>query len=1086
MHLVPIKKNGVEISQLPIYSTMVVTSELMGARETQADIDLPGVLLSPIGSSIEYRGQKFTVNTPPLKVEKLSNRLFKYSVMFESVLYRLYDKQLKHLKNKTFQYYGAPLNYAQLIVDNINEIDSGWNVGICDTLPEIKIDFSGQSCRNALDVVAEKFTCEWFLSGVEGKTISFVKQVGSVTSLVFQYGMGKGLYSLSYQYQSDKNIVTRATGYGSIKNLPEGYRGSAKQLMFDGEYLDKNVFMPDGVTKLYDVREGDYENPEIYPEINGLVSAFSAYDDESDIFEISASTLDFNLNDYFSVEIPKLSFKSGELQGQDFEIKKYNHTTKTITLKVFQDSNDNKLPNTVFQPAIGDTFTLFDMHLPAEVVAAAELRLKVATQAWLNENCVPRVLYSLEMDPLYARDNNIMLYPGDQIRIIDTDLGIDEMIRVTKTVYPYQFPDVITPDTKIICEIANFIPYTRTERVISDTIDNKNEIKYVDRTNTERARMNSRSLNQLSSRVFDPDGNLAKGDETLFAAMAKFGFDSQNYGLIDVTISPNVAANANALTITGGHLVHNIYEIEGLGYDWVMAPGSWAGLDPLKFYYVYAKCSKTALTGTWEISETPVFVNDIAGHWAFNLGQLNQVNVKGYRTFDPTKGVTTIVGGQITSGIIQDISGQNYINLTIGSINFGSAPEGRGFRYNKDGDGELMINGKVIFGAGSTGYENIDDKPDLSGLASQDFVNAVKDDLQNQIDGQITAWFYNYVPDNTNLPASTWTTDAVRDTHLGDLFYDNTTGYAYRYMKDGSVFSWFRIMDTDVVLALQTAQNAQDTADGKRRVFVVTPTTPYDVGDLWSQGPSGELMKCIIARATGSYSATDWGKASKYTDDTIVNALITTLGDMAYEDAVEFAKLGTTIIEGGYLKNSLIETALLIAQNVKTSTSGLRIEISGANNNMIFYNADDVEVFRLDDDIDSDSAGTPLGGIRMKTPDGQVSYGTGNGFFANGSGLIFIPLITGISSNGSVVGLLQKRNTDPSGLSAAVVGIDQTDSGDGPSKSYGGYFNTLKASSKLEVGSGGIVSEGGIIANLAGAAGDAAVRIDASGNLYRA
>ena len=73
--------------------------------------------------------------------------------------------------------------------------------------------------------------------------------------------------------------------------------------------------------------------------------------------------------------------------------------------------------------------------------------------------------------------------------------------------------------------------------------------------------------------------------------------------------------------------------------------------------------------------------------------------------------------------------------------------------------------------------------------------------------------------------------------------------------------------------ASTAASTAQNTADSKAKVFTSTPTTPYKVGDIWTAGPSGDLMKCKIARASGSYVASDWEKASKYTDDTKANAV---------------------------------------------------------------------------------------------------------------------------------------------------------------------------------------------------------------------
>ena len=146
-------------------------------------------------------------------------------------------------------------------------------------------------------------------------------------------------------------------------------------------------------------------------------------------------------------------------------------------------------------------------------------------------------------------------------------------------------------------------------------------------------------------------------------------------------------------------------------------------------------------------------------------------------------------------------------------------------------------------------------------------------DLQSQIDGSVQTWFYAGVPTLDNEPASGWTTDAIRNNHLGDLYYDTDTDYAYRFMQVDGAYSWDRIQDTDAIKALADAAAAQDTADGKRRVFVAQPMPPYDVGDLWAQGSTGDLMRCQVAKtANQSYSSSDWVLATKYTDDTTADA----------------------------------------------------------------------------------------------------------------------------------------------------------------------------------------------------------------------
>lgn len=151
--------------------------------------------------------------------------------------------------------------------------------------------------------------------------------------------------------------------------------------------------------------------------------------------------------------------------------------------------------------------------------------------------------------------------------------------------------------------------------------------------------------------------------------------------------------------------------------------------------------------------------------------------------------------------------------------------------------------------------------------------------LQEQIDGQIEAFFGDYVPDGNNEPASTWTDDTTKEKHLGDLFYivnnEEYGGQAYRYAKINGEYKWDYVKDTAVVKALADAAQAQNTANAKKRIFGAEPVPPYDIDDLWVQGKTGDILKCQKAKAEGaSYDADDWVRASKYTDDSAVTAFI--------------------------------------------------------------------------------------------------------------------------------------------------------------------------------------------------------------------
>lgn len=203
---------------------------------------------------------------------------------------------------------------------------------------------------------------------------------------------------------------------------------------------------------------------------------------------------------------------------------------------------------------------------------------------------------------------------------------------------------------------------------------------------------------------------------------------------------------------------------------------------------------------------------------------------------------------------------------------------------DKDGNTTFLVDvttGRVVINADSVQVKGKDVNAIAKEKAETEVNNFISNtyttdinNLQSQIDGQIETFFYDYEPTLQNIPASGWTTNEERKKHEGDLFYWKSKGYAYRFMQDGATWKWQLVQDTDITLALAAAEKAQDTADHKRRVFVVQPKPPYDIGDLWTQGSNGDLMRCKVARASGSYSVDDWEKASKYTDDSSLDLFI--------------------------------------------------------------------------------------------------------------------------------------------------------------------------------------------------------------------
>ena len=139
-----------------------------------------------------------------------------------------------------------------------------------------------------------------------------------------------------------------------------------------------------------------------------------------------------------------------------------------------------------------------------------------------------------------------------------------------------------------------------------------------------------------------------------------------------------------------------------------------------------------------------------------------------------------------------------------------------------------------------------------------------------------TQYFYAYDPTLENAPASEWTDVDAKDKHLNDIFYNTSTKKMFRFVKIDGTYSWESFDDPDIKVALDAASTAQDTADGKRRVFLVTPTPPYDEGDMWvtsTTNGKGEIKICKTPRKSGAFSSADWISPSYVDSDDVDNAI---------------------------------------------------------------------------------------------------------------------------------------------------------------------------------------------------------------------
>ena len=419
-----------------------------------------------------------------------------------------------------------------------------------------------------------------------------------------------------------------------------------------------------------------------------------------------------------------------------------------------------------------------------------------------------------------------------------------------------------------------------------------------------KARRRWMATQELLSMVFDPEGDYYSEKIkplSIETQMLSVGAKSTQFALQNITFQPNYNKDPNALFVSNGLLVH--YAIEENIRTWVLTAATFTNLKTATAYFIYARCSTTAGNGQIILSQSAIKVEQEAGYYNFLIGVLNSV--------------VTDAGGKNPGRLVSLTYGSTTINgrfLRTGRIE--SSGGGKCY-FDLDND---EIGGVIRFVGIDGNYYNITDVQEKTDEL-KNYINntlpGILSDLQGQLDGVIEQWFYDIDPAPLstaplaapNAPAKEWTdtdtaagNNAEREKHLGDLYYNTSSGKVWRYVKGkirpkpGAALSttdyyfWQELEDTELAQALALAQDALDAANDKAKIFVSTPYTPYYVGDLWVQGSTGDILRCKKERLTGAFNSGDWEKASKYTDDAaltnfINNNFLPTVSDI--EDQID-------------------------------------------------------------------------------------------------------------------------------------------------------------------------------------------------------
>ena len=660
---------------------------LLGDDLVQISIESPFPQQHEIGDWISVFGRIYTLNQLP-RVRKSGVHKYAYDLTFEGVQYDLlrafYDVTIETTGNTLQDVQGDALTgnlkrFATVLIANANRVfPDKWKLGTCpDTASDKTLTFGdGDNCLAVYQNLCKTFDVEANISVRDGvRTIDFVKRVGTTHPFVFEFGKGKGLYALDRQNVDSSNIVTRLKVFGSADNITNKYR--ANRLCLPGKSKAQSFIEEATAIQKYGIHEARKIFEDIKPTFNGRISELVAgsilkFKDAS-MFDLNALEADGRTTKYLVAGVSaKIHFNTGNLAGYEFDIHKYDHATRTFTLKKLTDDRGAVFPSATsvaFQFSVGDEYKILDVTLPEQYQTDAERRLQEQGNEYYRQNSQPKVKYGLSISreylmKLFADGTTSLFTPGDYINIKDESIGVDKAVRIQSLqrnlfdVYNY---------TLTIADVAES---NITTRVISELLEIDKITTLHQLKDPTRAKANWRSSREVLDMVFDPEGDYYTDKikpNSIDTLALSVGAKSMQFALQNVVFDANYQGQKNVVKVSSGTLTH--YTIEDSPRTWIVAPAVVSLEEDNTPYYILARCSKSGNSATVVFSKSTIRVEQEAGMYHFWIGVVNSVDeTLQARSMSLTYGFSTINGRFIKTGRIESADGNTYFDLDAGEI----------------------------------------------------------------------------------------------------------------------------------------------------------------------------------------------------------------------------------------------------------------------------------------------------------------------------------------------------------------------------------------------------------------------------------
>lgn len=940
-------KTGEVLFDVQVNDSSVRNRTIMRDNSVTLNLSLPEYATIPVGSYIEYQGQRYTLWRPD-NFKKHGTRNFEYKITFGSNQEILKRYKYKSLSDIPFQLKftltAKPKMFLQLLVDNLNLRDSGWTVGDCIVATEKYLSFNHEYCYDVLGRLAQEFNTEW---EIDGKTIHLRKVEKFKTEpLALSYGKGNGFRpGVGRATQGDKSPLNMLFVQGGDRNIDLATYNSrylllpkSKELEYEGRKYktDKDgMYITRADKEVSQYNEDSYDASNIYPSRVGEVTAVTTEEGKDDagnpvtFYNIVDSTIpaDLNYRDCrIAGEKATMIFQTGVLTGREFDIVQtdtdltgYDHATRTFELVLLEEDGVT-LPNENLKPSIGDKYAIFNIKLPQAYIqddatqTGASWEMFKEAVRYFYENEEEKFSFTGELDPIWAKNKWLeiggKIVPGGYIQFSDTQFqpnGI--LIRITSV------KDYINKPHAPVIELSN-VPVggsisTDLGKIDSNEVVDENRYKGSISLTKRRFRDLEETGKMLEAAI---DGFSEAINPIYIQTMSlQVGSESLQFRFVNnktnpVETIPNFDYNQKTKVFTAPatilqHMTLGIDKISPTHKPsdykfWDMSSYTSPALDETAAMYFYAKCSKTGTTGSFLLSKTAYKMDPGDGYYYFLVGTLSS-EYEGERSYRNVYGFTEVLPGSITTSVIASSDGQTYFNLV---------------------DGEIVAAHLTI--KSGSGYNNLTDKPDLGIYAT----NAELSIQSNRISATVEK--VNTI--NNTIETSGWITAA-----------DGTTIFAKKEMEGGKAIVNAINVGTDGVLIQANRINLVGAVSFS--MLSDYTTVNNRINGKASMSDVTNALSNYVTNSSLNNKLSNYALASTLSDyvqsTTLANTLKNYATNIAAEDVAnsaataEFKRLadamvnGNTTILGGFISTKVLDVDSIYA----TSLAAVRGSIASFN-----------------------------------------------------------------------------------------------------------------------------------------------------------